>query len=100
MIDFTDLNRVRNNYTDVDYQILTEVKNIVDAIIPVRECWVDAHTQKWALVFVFDRELEVYDVEMINNSIPNLTKHLVKKELLFTTKSGFKSAYFELINKQ
>ena len=100
MIDFTDLEKTSHKYTDVDFQILTEIKNIVDAIIPVRECWVDAHTEKRALVFVFDRELEVYDVEMINTSIPNLTNHLVKKELLFTTKSGFKSAYFELINKQ
>ena len=99
MIDFTDLEKTNHKYTDVDFQILNEVKNIVDAIIPVRESWVDAHNENRALVFVFDRELEVYDVEMINASIPNLTKHLVKKELLFTTKSGFKSAYFELVNK-
>ncbi len=99
MIDFTDLEKTNHKYTDVDFQILNEVKNIVDAIIPVRESWVDAHNEKRALVFVFDRELEVYDIEMINNSIPNLTKHLIQKVLLFTTKSGFKSAYFELKNK-
>lgn len=99
MIDFTDLEKTSHKYTDVDFQILTEVKNIVDAIIQVRECWVDTHAEKRALVFVFHRELEIHDIEMINNSIPNLTKHLVKKELLFTTKSGFKSAYFELLNK-